>query len=139
MNLIGHFSKMTAPGEEKVHAGVFCDVYGTLVNSSDEANTKLVQYLNALHEAGIAVTIFSTDHFRMRKKTQNIGLHYELAGLVRNKAHFASRVLETLIDDDPPPYLQAKTRWDPKQPALYAHIDAEMARLKPSTPPPPAP
>ncbi len=139
MTLIGHFSKMNTPGDENVWAGVYCDVYGTLVNSSFEGNKPLVQYLNALHESGVKVTIFSTNHFAMRKKTQNIGLHPELAGIVRNKASFANAVLETVIDDEPPQYLSAKTLWNPKAPELYAHIDTEMKRLKPSTPPSPAP
>jgi hydroxymethylpyrimidine pyrophosphatase-like HAD family hydrolase len=139
MTLSGHFKKLGTPGNENVCGGVYCDVYGTLVNSSFEGNTPLVEYLNALHESGVKVTIFSTDHFGMRKKTQNIGLHPELAGIVRNKANFANMTLETLIDDDPPRYLNAKTLWNPKAPDLYAHIDSEMKRLKPTTPPPPAP
>lgn len=135
MRLNGPFSKAQ---EQDVLQGVFCDVYGTLVNSSYEANMPLVLYLNALHEAGIRVTIFSSDPSGMRRKTQNIGLHYELAGLVQDKARYEHALLETLIDDDPPAYLQAKTRWDPKKPELYTHIAAEIKRLstKPSGPQP---
>lgn len=138
MTLNADFSKTTTPKNQQTMPGVFCDVYGTLVNSSFEENKKLVEYLNALHEAGVKITIFSTDHTRMRRKTQNIGLHYELAGIVLNKAQFAGVTLETLIDDEPPAYLDATTYWNPKGKELYTHIATEMKRLKP-TPPPPAP
>jgi hypothetical protein len=136
MPLNTDFSKANTP---QTLPGVFCDVYGTLVNSSFEGNKKLVEYLNALHESGVKITIFSTDHTRMRRKTQTIGLHHELAGIVVNKANFAGIMLETLIDDEPPAYLDAKTCWNPKGKELYTHIESELKRLNPAVPPAPAP
>lgn len=139
MKLHDRFTDNATAQDQAARPGVYCDVYGTLVNSSFEPNQKLVLYLNALHEAGIPVTIFSTDHFGMRRKTQNIGLHYELAGLVQNKARYANVLLETVIDDDPPHYIKAETLWNPKDTPLYAHIDAELERLKATPTQSPAP
>ncbi len=138
MSLNHRFQKSS---DETPAEGVYCDVYGTLVNSSFEANRPLVEYLNALHESGVKVTIFSSDHFGMRRKTQNIGLHVELAGIVRNKANFADMLLETLIDDDPPAYIRAQKHWNPKSEEFRAYMKEEMAKLtrKPAAPPPPAP
>ena len=120
--------------ESDVAEGIFCDCYGTIFGHSFGVDAELVAYLNSKHAAGETVRLISSDASPgMRDKLITCGLDPELCRRLTDKRRLDGEILETLIDDDPPSWLRARTRWKPSDPAFRAMLrrDATMTPAGP--------
>lgn len=88
----------------------------------------LVRYLNAQHAAGRPVVIFSTDPGGVATQVAGMGLHEEIACVVR-KDNYRDAFLEEVVDDNLPSWITAQKHWDPHDPLFRAHVKTVLSSV----------
>lgn len=125
-----HEEAANRPANQKRVDAICCDCEGTLYDHNGIDKT-LVAYLNARHEAGEMVVIFSSNWSQVFDRVQETGLHPAILRTLKDKRECHGMHVTEYIDDAPSSRITAGQVFHPKDHAFRRYIQVYLDSTKP--------